>query len=349
VSAVAVVGAGIFGCAAAVELARAGHRVDLYERHGGILYGATRAQQGRLHSGYHYPRSPQTIAACRDSAPRFAARWPAAIRAGNEHHYAVSWGSRVSLDDYLATLDAAGLPWKCVAHPLVRKDTVAACLRVPEALVDITALQALIAAELVGAGVAVRLSAEVDPADLAGRYDWVVSAAYGRHTTRMLRYEIVETALVRLGPAWAGQSVVVVDGPFTSVDPHSDRLHMLYDVHLSVHGHTIGRKPEMAEMAPVYGRLLDRGPFLCELSRFPQMLDAARMHLTGLDDAEYRGSMWTVRAVLPDVHATDARPTLVERDGNVITVLGGKMCTALTAAVQVLEAVSACEPVSSPS
>ena len=34
--------------------------------------------------------------------------------------------------------------------------------------------------------------------------------------------------------------------------------------------------------------------------------------------------------MLPDVDATDARPTLVERDGNVIRVLPGKVCTAAT-------------------
>lgn len=343
-STVAVVGAGIFGCAAAVELARAGHKVELYERHDGILRGATRAQQGRLHSGYHYPRSPQTIAACVSSAPMFAIRWPAAIRREYQHHYAISRASRVPVEAYLATLDAHGLPYEQVEHELVRRDTVAAVIRVPEVLVDITALQALLVAELIGAGVRVRLGADVDPADLSGRYDWVVDAGYGRQTSRTLRYEVVETALVRLGEGWAGQSMVVVDGPFTSIDPYGTDLHMLYDVHLSVHAHAVVREPWIPR---VYRALLDIGPVVSRLTRFPRMLDAARMHLAGLDDAVWLGSMWTVRAVLPDVHATDARPTLVERDGNVITVLGGKMCTALTAASQVLEAVSTCDPVSS--
>lgn len=342
----AVVGAGIFGCAAAIELARDGHRVDLYERHDGILRGATRAQQGRLHSGYHYPRSPQTIAACRDSAPEFAARWPAAIRPGTSHHYAISRVSRVTVDDYLATLDAAGLPWERVEHPLVRSDTVAACIRVPEALVDMVALGPLLAAELLGAEVSVRLNNEVAPADLAARYDWVIDARYGRQSARPLRYEVVETALVRLGPHWAGQSAVVMDGPYTSLDPHGAGLHMLYDVHYSVHAVSVGHQSAIPER---FRELLDVGPLRHPLTRVDRMLAVAGVHLNDLDDAEYRGSMWTVRAVLPDVDASDARPTLVERDGNVITVLGGKMCTALTAASQVLEAVSACDPVSSPS
>jgi hypothetical protein len=48
--------------------------------------------------------------------------------------------------------------------------------------------------------------------------------------------------------------------------------------------------------------------------------------------------MFSVRAVLPNVDATDERPTLVERDGNVVSILSGKICTAVTAARQVAEA-----------
>jgi len=57
-----VLGAGIYGCMAALELAAAGFSVDLFERRQDILLGATQANQGRLHLGYHYPRSPATVA-----------------------------------------------------------------------------------------------------------------------------------------------------------------------------------------------------------------------------------------------------------------------------------------------
>jgi hypothetical protein len=41
--------------------------------------------------------------------------------------------------------------------------------------------------------------------------------------------------------------------------------------------------------------------------------------------------------VLPDVDATDERPTLVERDGNHISILSGKMNMAVWAARRALE------------
>jgi hypothetical protein len=75
------------------------------------------------------------------------------------------------------------------------------------------------------------------------------------------------------------------------------------------------------------------------------MCETASQNLRSIDPygrgvCIYKGSLFTIRAVLPDVDATDERPTLIERDGNVVSVLSGKMCTAVTAARTVVESVS---------
>jgi hypothetical protein len=46
--------------------------------------------------------------------------------------------------------------------------------------------------------------------------------------------------------------------------------------------------------------------------------------------------MFTVRAVLRSVDATDARPTVVRRDGRMVWVLSGKVNGAVVAAAQVV-------------
>jgi len=69
---VAVIGAGIFGCMAAIRLREAGHRVTLFERRDGILQGASLNNQNRLHLGFHYPRSPETTAQCAKGFAAFA-------------------------------------------------------------------------------------------------------------------------------------------------------------------------------------------------------------------------------------------------------------------------------------
>src|SRR5512147_1265721 len=110
---IAVVGGGIFGATTAVDLARAGADVDLYEAEPDLLLGATAKCQARLHSGYHYPRSDSTAAAARDAAPEFAARYPTAIRRAAQH-YVIARDSLVSAGEYLAFCDRLGLPYEVV-------------------------------------------------------------------------------------------------------------------------------------------------------------------------------------------------------------------------------------------
>jgi hypothetical protein len=330
----AVIGGGVFGCAAAVELARHGIEVDLFERHGDILLGATRANQGRLHHGYHYPRAGVDM---RRQARTFAARFPDAIRRDVRHYYAVAAeGSKVTGAEYLDFCRKAGLPFARHTPSVVIPPAVQECVRVPESYVDVRALRAILSVQLRRAGVKRHLHTAVTPDDL--NHDWVVRATY--NAGRPLRFEVCETALIRLGRHLERLSFVVMDGPFMSLDPHGDG-HMLYDVTHSVHHANVGNVPEIPDhLAP----LIDRGVVHTPHTRVEAMLQTARRFLRGMGMPEYLGSMFTVRAVLPNVDDTDERPTLVERDGRVITVLSGKICAAVWAAEQVTAAVRQAVP-----
>jgi glycine/D-amino acid oxidase-like deaminating enzyme len=57
---IAVVGAGIYGSYTAIRLDEFGHRVELFDSLS-VLRAASNVSQFRVHSGYHYPRSPETI------------------------------------------------------------------------------------------------------------------------------------------------------------------------------------------------------------------------------------------------------------------------------------------------
>ena len=51
---VAILGGGLQGCCAALELAMRGIRVTLYERNSTLLAGAATANEGKIHLGYTY-------------------------------------------------------------------------------------------------------------------------------------------------------------------------------------------------------------------------------------------------------------------------------------------------------
>lgn len=76
----AVAGAGIQGVSIALELARRGHPVDLYERDAAPLGRASSANEGKLHLGYVYGNDPsyRTVQVVLRGATRFASlmnRW----------------------------------------------------------------------------------------------------------------------------------------------------------------------------------------------------------------------------------------------------------------------------------
>src|SRR6266540_1412931 len=100
-----------------------------------------------------------TALAAKADAQAFASRFPGAVNRRNAHYYAVaSQGSLTSADDYLAFCE--------------RLDAGA---RVPEALVNVTALREQLRTELRKAGVRFRPAATVDPGRLD--HDLVVMAA----------------------------------------------------------------------------------------------------------------------------------------------------------------------------
>lgn len=331
----AVVGAGIFGCTAAIEMAQAGFEVDLFERRESILLAASRGNQGRLHGGFHYPRSLTTAREVRDAAPVFAARFPAAVGSPGAHYYLVAKDSRTATEKYLAFCDELELRYTTVdRHRLVRSDTVDLIVRAEsESFVDLVALRGVLRRELAANAVRVVLNTPVSPEGLTSGFDVVVDATYGRMGTRPLRFELTEIALVRLGQQYAGLSFVVMDGPFVSLDPLAGTdLHMLYDVDRSIH-----HVSDEYEVPDAWVNLVDRGVKHVSTTRVDGMLHGAREFLTAVGMPEYQGSLFTVRAVLPDVDETDERPTLVERDRNLITVLSGKIATAVTAGRRVVE------------
>lgn len=339
---VAVIGAGVFGAVLALDFAADGNVVDLFEARSDILEGATAKCQARLHRGYHYPRSQATAVAAKTAAEVFAGRFPEAVRTTASHHYVVAAESKVSGEEYLKFCGRLGLAYQVVNPIQVHGAQV--CVKVPESFVDVGILRWSLRGHLARAGVQLHLNRWVEPDTLTG-YDLVVVTTYGQPWARPLRYEVCEVALVELG-RYDNLSFVIIDGDHVSVDPHGS-AHMFYDVAASVHHHNVGWAPQVP--GPYRDLLCRYGPVNTPLSHHEAMRTNAARHLRAVQGGGqgisiYAGSLFSVRAILPDVDTTDERPTLVERDGNVVSVLSGKICTAVTAYEQVMRALTAGVP-----
>src|ERR1700687_13556 len=85
---VAVAGAGVYGATIAISLAEAGHDVHLFDPLG-VLRAASAINQYRIHSGYHYPRSPETIRETLGTRVEFLSTFAPAIVRNSRHYYAI--------------------------------------------------------------------------------------------------------------------------------------------------------------------------------------------------------------------------------------------------------------------
>ncbi len=111
---VAVLGGGLQGCCTALELARRGGTVTLYDRHPGLLAGAATASEGKIHLGYVYA-SDRSLATARTMLRGALSFMPlvrsylgedAPLVPSEPFVYAVHRDSQVKTEDFCAYLDA---------------------------------------------------------------------------------------------------------------------------------------------------------------------------------------------------------------------------------------------------
>lgn len=338
---IAVIGGGIFGVTTALHLSSQGYKVDLFEKEKDIFQAATGINQYRLHRGYHYPRSSETISSSLISGPSFMEWYGKAVNASSKHHYAIARdGSKVNASQYEAVLKRFGLPFEKVSLPLVESDTVESLYQVDESLIDMSLLKTIVLEKLTQSSVRVFLSQEVSVDALRSEYDFIIVSAYAQMNRALgknlphpqYQFEVCEKPVLELSQDFKGISVVVMDGPFTCIDPlGATNLHVMGNVVHAIHAVNTGEYPEIPNSIR---KMLNSG--IVEnpsVTNFHKFMETASYFMPQTKGAKHVGSMFTVRTVLPRVDSTDTRPTLVRKlDDQVISIFSGKLSNCVKAA-----------------
>ena len=350
---IAVIGGGIFGCTAAIYAARAGHEVHLYEKASRILSGASQGNQLRLHEGYHYPRSPATATECREGNVSFREEYGDAVDDSGRHLYAISsLGSKVGPEEYLRFCQSQDLPYTVTsAGEYLSPEMVDLVIEVPEGRIDPNMLRLLIDQKMQSSGVQVHIDTAFTPI-MGWDYDKVIVAAYGNTNSALsglpgydqcrldtFQFEVVEKPVVRMPSSFRGVGVVVMDGEFCCVDPIAGTgLHALGHVNISIWNTHIGLAAEVPyHLVPYMDKGVIQKP---SHTRITEFIELGSEYIPAIAEAEYYGSMYTVRSVLPNKNATDERPTLVEtlgKDMRYVRIFSGKIGTACQAAQDVVD------------
>src|SRR5580704_16899297 len=179
---VAVAGAGIYGVSIAVRLAEQGHDVRLFDPLG-ILRAASAINQYRIHSGYHYPRSPETIRETLEARAEFTDPFEPAIVRSSRHYYAIPYeGSQTPPTLFESVMTEFNIAFNPRRPSWMNFDFIDKCYEVEENIYDPDILRVLVEARLKAQGI--RLQQREFASEMRTDYDFVVWATYGLGPSR---------------------------------------------------------------------------------------------------------------------------------------------------------------------
>jgi len=338
---VAIAGAGIYGATIAIRLAEQGHAVHLFDPLG-VLNAASGINQFRIHSGYHYPRSPETIEETMGARAEFLQSFAPAIVRNSTHYYAIPHeGSQTPPELFERVMEEHKVPLRPCRPEWMNFDFIDKCYQVEEQIYDPEVLRDELTKQIESLGI--RVHQQEFTAAMRPDYDFVVWATYGlgpsRGLFRSVKYQVAEKILVKLPKRLQGISLVVVDGPFTAFDPYgSSELSMWGSAKHSNHWTTTN--PD--EPIPKQYRALLNGPRFEPISwtRHDAMRKDAALAVPASIEAEYLGSRFTIR-VVENNPAQDRRTLYVhETAPGEIHIFSGKVVSAVKAARLVCERVA---------
>lgn len=339
-----VIGGGFYGCCLALFLRSISQNVVLIEAGADLLGRASRINQARVHTGFHYPRSALTAVKSMILHDRFARDFPQAVRSDFQMLYAIARRrSKVSAKRFYRMFRDLGAPI-APATPgqaaLFDSTLIEEAFACREMAFDYSVLRDLMQRRLDAAGVDLRLNTSVtalsdgparvvcqlsDGTEVAARYAFNVTYAQINDVLARadlppasLKYEVSELALVTPPAELAGFGITVMDGPFFSCMPYpAAGLHSLTHVRYT---------PQQS--------WTDAGSAYARLAADPQLSMARHMILDGkryvpsLGGATYQQSLYEVKALLLKNERDDGRPILYQRSpksSRVVSILGAKI------------------------
>ena len=345
---IAIIGGGIFGLTIAAVLGKNGFSIDLFEEKKDVFMAASGINQFRLHRGYHYPRSSETIKDCLSGEKKFRNFYPeTVIDAPHEHYYAIAKeGSFLNAAQCFSIWEEHGLEYEPVKLDILNNETIEKCVRVKESIIDPLQFKKSCLERCERYGVKIYLNKKVKYEDIKS-YDLIVVATYAYsnlffenfpEAQKNYQFELVEKIVLKLPKRFENKSIVVQDGPFTCIDPYGKTgLTLMGNVTHAIHHKNIGKIPEIPEK---YQDLVNQGIIKDPpMTKVKDFLNAAERFFPGIrEEAVHIGSMFTTRTVLPYREHDDARPTIVEEiNDKIVSVFSGKIPTCVDAAEQVLK------------
>jgi hypothetical protein len=243
---VKVIGAGIFGCSIAIELAKVGCDVTLVEKNNDIMSGASKCNHNRIHFGFHYPRSIETAKESLDGLVLFLMRFKDSIVSDFDNYYFVEKNSKVTSKQYLDFCDEVGVHYdfESPSKNIINYDSIDMSLKVLEPVFDYRAIKDKLKSDLLKYKVNVKLNNKFNRND---NYDYIINSSYGNINdvnkelgVSKINVKLQDVIIPIFEKKHKRIGLTIMDGPFCSIMPKGfeDNKFLLYHVEESVGSET---------------------------------------------------------------------------------------------------------------
>lgn len=342
-----IIGGGFYGCCLGLFLRSVSDSIMIVEAGNQIMERASKVNQARVHSGFHYPRSVLTAVKSQVLHHRFAEDFSDAVKTDFQMLYAIARRhSKVSAERFERMYRNMGAPINSAnpsSQALFNPEMIDAVFNCTEYAFDYSILRTALMARADQIGMALHLNTTVQDVtkngdrvnvtlssgrEVRARYVFNVTYAHINDILRMaelppakLKFELTEIALIEPPEKLHQLGVTVMDGPFFSTMPYpAEKLYSLTHVRYTPH---ISWNSNQTDIAPYLIAENYNGD-----SRARYMVQDSKRFLPCLEDAEVKKSIFDIKAVLLQNEADDGRPILFQRrpkNSRVISILGSKI------------------------
>jgi len=317
-----IIGAGWYGCHIASILKEQNKEIIIVDKMNDFFCGSSSKNQNRLHNGFHYPRSESTIKECKEGYNNFLNRYKSFITNIPRNIYYISRiNSRVSFDIYLNNMDNNDVSYNLLntssgAYPFIMDNIEDKCISTKELYIDHRKAAAFFKQELQPYMCIISDPDVFHSIDSIKQHlnitcdDIVINCTYNHlNPIPYESYELFLSLIYKIDNIDLF-AMTIMDGCFFSIFPY-DISNNLYTLTSVKHGIIYtGRNKDIQEISVSKVR-----------EEIEVMVDTFilnwRDHMTYVDHF----TSWKTK---PQT-TTDDRSARIERDGNTISIYGGKI------------------------
>ena len=221
---VAIIGGGLFGCNTAIHLKNNNkiHNIDIYEIKNSLFSVASSNNQHRFHTGYHYPRSKETINQIRNTSESFLKAYSDCLFNIKNNYYFVSSDGKINFNDYKQTFinDSKEINNLEQFNKYLYTDKLSGGLISNEKGINLTKLKNKILNNLSNKKINIFTNTKWK-VDYEKKYDFIINCSYYNPylTTNNfnVKYEVCRLLLIDNPYDLIDYSITIMDGPYSSL------------------------------------------------------------------------------------------------------------------------------------